>query len=409
MRLALMCDYSLEYLGGAQTAFIQQARVLADAGHRVTVIAPRPTAAVAELEEHPNIGVAPIDFPLTLPVVGLPLIRNTPALRRRIASILADQGCDVLHCHSEFGLVRAGFQAARGAGVPVVLTVHTFFWQALGPFQRPIASLMRAFYRWLTAGGMTGARLGDRPVDTALRNMTLTTARLADAVVSPSAHQAVRLRSAGLVDVVVIPNTFRIKEAPAALPSRGAQDPLRLAWIGRCVAEKRLLPFIDSVRLAADRLGPGRLRVAIVGDGLQLGEARAAAAGLDEVEFLGRVDNARVRRLIAESHLTCLTSHGFDNQPMTVVESVLLGRGVFYVDPDLKEGLAACGLLAGGPDAESMADALVLLADDPAIAEGLTAASSAAAREFLPESFAASSAALYARLAAATSADRAGS
>ncbi|MEE1621226.1 glycosyltransferase family 4 protein [Zafaria sp. Z1313] len=400
MRVALMCDYSLEYLGGAQTAFLQQARVLADAGHEVTVIAPRPRGPVPALEDHPRIDMEPVDFSLTLPAVGLPLIRTSAGLQRRLASVLRRRGVEVLHCHSEFGLVRAGFRAARRSGIPVVLTVHTFFWQALMPLQPVAAALLRGFYRWLTNGGITRASLGERPVDAALRNMTLTTARLADAVVSPSAHQARHLRAAGLVDVVVVPNTFRIDAEPVPLPGRGPTDPLRLAWIGRCVAEKRLLPFLEAVSRASRRLGPGRLQVSVIGDGLQLAEAKAAARGLEGVEFLGRVDNATVRGLVSRAHLTCLSSFGFDNQPMTVVESVLLGRGVFYVDPELREGLATCGYMAPAPDIDSMADALVELAEDPAIAEKLSRAAGGAAELFLPASFEASSRRLYERLLA---------
>lgn len=400
MRVALMCDYSLEYLGGAQTAFIQQARVLADAGHHVTVIAPRPMAPLPELENQSGIDLQPVDFPLTLPGVGLPLIANTAAVRRRVAAILADSGAQVLHSHSEFGLTRAGFTAARGLGLPVVQTVHTFFWQALGPFQAPAARGLRLFYRWLTQAGMSNIALGERAVDTALRNMTLTTALLADAVVSPSAHQGGRLREAGLADVVVIPNTFRIDEEATPVPARSPMEPLKLAWIGRCVEEKRLLPFIESIRRATQLAGPGRFEVTVIGDGLQLGQARHAARSVPEVAFLGRVDGSTVREHIARSHLTCLTSHGFDNQPMTVVESILLGRGVFYVDPKLREGLSTCGVLAESPEVEDMARALVRIADEPRIAEELSAAAATAAREFLPSSFAAASVALYGRLIA---------
>ena len=40
MRIALVCDYSLEYLGGAQSAFLDQVRIMRERGHAVTVIAP---------------------------------------------------------------------------------------------------------------------------------------------------------------------------------------------------------------------------------------------------------------------------------------------------------------------------------------------------------------------------------
>jgi glycosyltransferase involved in cell wall biosynthesis len=400
MRVALMCDYSLEYLGGAQTAFIQQARVLAEAGHRVTVIAPKPSIPIPEFSGVGGIDVASIDFPFTVPAVGLPLIRNTAPLADAVERLLLEAGAEVLHTHSEFGLTRAGFTAARRLGLPVVQTVHTFFWQALMPLQPVGAALVRCFYRWLTGAGMTCEPLGSRPVDTALRNMTLTTARLADAIVSPSGHQAVRLRDAGLSDVVVVPNTFRIGTAPEPVPHRTPAEPLRLAWIGRCVEEKRILPFIEALAIVERRLGPDRIAATIIGDGLQLAQARSAAAGIAGVRFLGRVDNETVRTHIVGSHLTCLTSHGFDNQPMTVVESILLGRGVFYVDPELREGLTASGVLAAGPDPESMADKLAELVERPDLAEQVARAAAEAAREFQPSAFEERSAALYVRLVA---------
>ncbi len=38
-RVAIVCDYLLDYLGGAQTAMLEQARALAAAGHAVIMIA----------------------------------------------------------------------------------------------------------------------------------------------------------------------------------------------------------------------------------------------------------------------------------------------------------------------------------------------------------------------------------
>jgi hypothetical protein len=40
LRILMVIDYKLAYLGGAQTAFIQQANALAAAGHTVTIAAP---------------------------------------------------------------------------------------------------------------------------------------------------------------------------------------------------------------------------------------------------------------------------------------------------------------------------------------------------------------------------------
>ena len=92
-----------------------------------------------------------------------------------------------------------------------------------------------------------------------------------------------------------------------------------------------------------------------------------------------------MRRLLDASHLTALTSHGFDNQPMTVVESIRAGRGVLHTDPRLREGLDRAGLLAARPDATAIADLLVELALDPTRVRAAAAGAREASLLFAPE------------------------
>ena len=43
MRIAIVLDYSLDLIGGAQRAALNEAAALSAEGHRVLLIAPRPT------------------------------------------------------------------------------------------------------------------------------------------------------------------------------------------------------------------------------------------------------------------------------------------------------------------------------------------------------------------------------
>jgi glycosyltransferase involved in cell wall biosynthesis len=204
-------------------------------------------------------------------------------------------------------------------------------------------------------------------------------------VVSPSAHQAERLRAAGLDRVAVVPNTVTASGRPAR-PLDRVDGPLRIIWIGRCEPEKRILPFVRALAAAQRELGRGRLHGVVVGDGSQLAEARQAA-GDAEIDFLGRQDHDRVPELLARAHLVALTSYGFDNQPMTIVEAVAAGRGVLYCDPALSEGLAGPGIQVPAAEA-GISAALVDLVERPDRVLAASRATEQARTEFAPETHA---------------------
>lgn len=366
-RVALICDYSLEYLGGAQSAFLDEAAILREHGHEVTIIAPTVRSGVGS-----NVPDVPIPARWVLPGVGLPVVRNSRTLRQRLKSVFEEHAIDVVHVHSEFGLTAAAVSVAADLGIPVAHTVHTFFWQGpeKSPFDRVSSAAVRLFARWLRGAPTVKKVLAPRLLDSALRGITLTAALRAHTVISPSAHQAAALREAGVENVVVVPNA-----APAADTAASAlteiDGPLRVAWVARLTPEKRILQFIDAVLLAADAVGPDALEVTIVGDGPLLPRAReivatraaAPAAGL--VRFVGRVDRDQVRTIMRDSHLVALTSLGFDNQPVIVVEAFNEARSVLYVDSALQEGLSEAGILCEPADAQGMSQTLIDLVRHP--------------------------------------------
>lgn len=452
--VAVVCDYALDYVGGAQTALVEQVRALAGAGCDVVVVSPsspdavrrvgirddvadrasaaasrsadlplsaagspsavsQPAAASPSAVAPPPSAVASGEAPVApgvvsavqvpgrfvLPGVGLPVVRNSAGLRDRLRGIFAEHRVEAVQLHSEFGVAAAAIDVARERGLPVVQTVHTFFWQTTARPQRVIAGLVRRFHHWITGITPTRAHLADRPADAALRNMTLAVARRVDRVVSPSAHQAQRLREAGLDHVVVVPNTVTVAGRAEGGVLRQVTEPVRILWIGRCEPEKRILPFVRAVAAAQRDLGPGRLRAVVVGDGSQLVQARRTAQGAD-IEFLGRQDRDRIPQLLAGAHLAALTSYGFDNQPMTIVEAVTAGRGVVYCDPALAEGLSGPGVPVPH-DEDGMAAALADVVDHP---ERIVAASRATERardEFAPRTHARRMLECYAAAAAA--------
>ena len=367
MRIAIVLDYSLDLIGGAQRAALNEASALVASGHAVLLIAPRPARPAEVL---PNGVDALWTAARTLPALDFPLVADDEALRGRMVRHLRTARVDAVHLHSEFGHARAALHAARTLDLPVVHTVHTAYWPAVPAPLRPVARAVLA-----RVAGPVPARTANPLLD-----HTLSTALAADVVVSPSAHQAVDLARFGARDAEVVPNC---DDGPGRLASLPDADHLRVAWLGRCVPEKRLLAFVRAVRIAQRRLPEGRLRVAIAGDGLLLPVARRL--GAPGTVFLGRLDRGGVRRLLEDSHVSALTSHGFDNQPMTVVESVRAGRGVLHTDPRLTEGLDRAGLLTATPDPDGIAALLVELALDPIRVRSAAAGAEQASTLFAPE------------------------
>jgi glycosyltransferase involved in cell wall biosynthesis len=389
-RVALVCDYSLDYLGGAQSAFLDEARLLRDRGHEVVVVAPasrRPDGGALGRWQDEGGDVIAVRAWATLPGVQLPVIRNGRGLRARLSREFAGRGIDVVHVHSEFGLSAAAIAVARARGIRTVQTVHTFFWHADIPrgVGRLVAASIGAFGRWLRGFPTTRVELAPGPVDSALRNLTLSLALRVDVVVSPSAHQAERLRDAGVCAVRVVPNAVTpgpVGDHPAE-PLTDAGPPLRILWVGRLVPEKRLIEWIDAVVRTDAAVSRGSFEVEIVGEGplRALAEQRAGAA---PVRFLGRLPREAVQERMRAAHLVALTSFGFDNQPVTIVEALEARRGIFYVDPALTEGTELSGIRASGPGVRAMSELLTTLVRDPRPVLEASARAAEAAQEFDP-------------------------
>ena len=359
--IAVVSDYTLATLGGAENAFAEQVRALAGVT-RVLAVCP-PSERLARLGTHRGVETCAVPVSFVVPGLGFPVARNTPRLRRFLRKSFVAVGAEVVHVHSEFGIAAAAIAVARELRIPVVHTVHTFFWQSQASAQTLLSLLGPAFYKAMTGFEYAGSDLAARPGDSALRNMTLSTARTVDAVVSPSAHQAARLREAGLSRVHVLPNTVQWNHS--ARPIRDVDGPLRVTWVGRFAPEKRVLPFLRASFDALGRVGPGALQIDLIGTGPELRTAQRLVGGRAGIRLHGRVPSEEIPSRLAQAHVTALTSIGWDNQPMTVAESIMALRGVIWSDPKLTEGLSEAGIAAFGADTAVLTDRLTALAADP--------------------------------------------
>lgn len=385
MKIAIVCDFYLDYVGGAQSSIQEQRAALEEAGHTVFLISAVRRRGGSRIRM--RTGALEIRPSWTVPGVILPVVGARANLVAILARYLRMMRVDVVHLQTEFGLAHAATRAARSIGIPVVHTVHTLYWQSTGPWTSLLAPVLRASLENVTASRFTRRPLSIRPTDNLLRNLTLTMALEADVVVSPSEHQAVDLVAAGVTaPVVVIPNPVARSPRPATPLSLDNGTRPRLLWVARCEPEKRPLVFIEAVLEALDRTN-GAFDVDFVGGGSQLRRARQLADGIPNIRIHGKLDHGAVIDLMDDAALVVLTSYDFDNQPMTIAEAISRRRGILYCDPKLAEGLATAGYLAATPDIRGLADAIVALVETPSRLRALSAGADSDARVFAPEAY----------------------
>lgn len=374
MRIAIVSDYFLDYVGGAQTSMRQQKLALEQAGHTVVMVSASRTLTGPRIR-HVGDGIR-VQPNFTIPGLAGPIIPNNPRVRARLEAYFRAEGIEVVHAQTEFGLAHAAADVAATLGIPFVHTVHTFYWASERGPQRSIAWFMRWGLKVVLKRALPTVVLTPRAADNVVRDLTLCLALRADRVISPSAHQAADLAAAGVrCEIAVIPNPIATSSRPS-LPLELPERPSFL-WVARCESVKRPLVFARAAIDALARTDDG-FTVDFVGDGAEIGELRALAAGHPSIRVHGSLAHDTVLDLMDASSAVVLSSLGFDNQPMTIAEAVSRQRGVLYCDPKLKEGLKSSGHLAATPDEKGLADALVTLSTEP---ERLVALSRGAAVE----------------------------
>ncbi len=354
MRYLIVCDHSATYVAGVQSAIRRQIRALVDAGHQVIFVAPNATKldlpAGAETVEPPKARVR-------VPVVKFPIYTNSARVQAFFDNLLDQSKAVAVLSHSEGGLAVSAAKAAKSRGIPVIHVVHSFFITLNAWLPLPM-SLLSSLYERLMKIDFPRQELSSKRFNNFLLNYVLAFARYANAVVSPSKHQALALQSAGVEHVHVISNVTELVETTRPLPDFGS---LKLVWVGRFSPEKRLGVALEGVRLARRELekmgiGANRIRLDIAG-----GDGRNDKTAT----WHGRVSSTRVGELIDASHAVLLTSHNFDNQPMVVLEAFARGRAAVLSDPKLAAEFGEGSILSEDHTADGLAKTLVRLVTNP--------------------------------------------
>ena len=188
MKIAIVSDYYFDYVGGAQTSMRQQKLALEEAGHSVVIVSPARGVFGPRFRPTPDgLLVKPL---FRLPVLDLAVIPNVGRSVASLEKYLRAEQIEVVHVQTEFGLAHMADVAAARIGIPLVHTVHSFYWTSESAPQGSVAWFIRWGLQKVIGEKIPNVLLTTRKSDNLLRNLVLAMARRAKQVVSPSSHQA---------------------------------------------------------------------------------------------------------------------------------------------------------------------------------------------------------------------------
>lgn len=378
MHIAIMTDLYLPMSGGTEVSIDNQRRALEAAGHTVTIF----TA------EHPN--VTPPDDIVIIPSIHFTTSQqetvrlSLPTATGFIVNELKKRRVDIVHVQTDFAVGIAGTYAARKLGLPLVYTFHTLLWKQVQTRNRSAKLAIYVFekplqWRIKPDKDFALARLPGEPLYAyKARRHSCLVASKADVVISPSTHMARRFREwLPQLKVAVSPNFITTAPRQAPLPTIPT-----FLWMGRMMPEKRVLDFCKAIDLVHEYTAQP-FRVTLVGDGYHLEDVTDWAANKPFVTLAGSVTNAAVHDYIDQSSALVMTSHGFDNQPMVIAESIVGGRGIVSVDPDLLLDIdPKAGVYPSDASPEGLAEQLAELIEHPETLQAMSEAAASCAPVF---------------------------
>jgi phosphatidyl-myo-inositol alpha-mannosyltransferase len=341
MRIGMVCPYSLDVPGGVQSHVLQLARVMRARGHEVSVLAP--ASPDTSLPDYVVSAGRAVPIPYNGSVSRL---QFSPAVHGRVKRWLLQGEFDVLHLH-EPNAPSLSMWALRVAEGPIVATFHTSTTKSLTltVFQ----GVLRPWHEKI---------VGRIAVSDVARRWQME-ALGSDAVEIPNGVDVNSLASAPLLD---------------GYPRPGKT----VLFLGRYdEPRKGMAILLDALPKVVERFGDVQLLIVGRGDEDQL---RGQAGGLVEnIRFLGLVDDAAKASAMRSADVYCAPNTGGESFGIVLVEAMAAGTPVVASDLDafrrvLRDG--EVGSLVPAGDAAALADALIAVLADDVLREHYLAAAS---------------------------------
>lgn len=413
LRIAIFTDVFLGIPGGIPSSIRAQKTALESLGHQVTIFCPgtqqdfeNPLSQFGANHD-PNIILVPTAKFL---VNGAPFSKWTKYVTRFIEQKYPNlaETFDLFHVHYEATTSMAGLLLAKKYGIKVIQTMHGREDMAIAinvphPFKTLAATGINLIHR-TTLKPIAKKSLKPDYQNTEIKNLAPTIARrqmwqmmvrqanLADQVITPSAHFAKKLQLFGVTrPISVISNGIADQEMTNFTPqvrSYQRSEPLRILWFSRLSKEKRILPFLESLKLAQELEPNFRFIFTIIGDGNQMSKVQKfCKKHFDEasIKILGTIPHQEIlQKYTKDQHLSIINSYQFDTQGLTILEAAACNLPVIYADPDMSEIVPNHGgLCAKSPNPCAMTELLLKIYHQPELIQKLSQNLAASEKTYL--------------------------
>ena len=364
MHIAMFLDQHPRSLGGIQTSAMLQKKYLEKLGHRVTFVSPSSGKRLIEK----GFFTLP-SWPLTLNW-EFSFTANARRSRKRLdrSQRRRPDKFDLVHIQADMWSAIIGIGFAQRNHLPVIMTSH--FNLAVGT-QEVIGKYPSKFLFWLLSREfLKHLKLPLKHTTTdAWEYLQLITDQV-DVVLVPSSHFARDLKAHGVkAPLEVMHNGVDDERIEATLASikdepHHTDKKVHLVWAGRFQHEKRLLEFIEAVKLAeldhvaVDVYGKGPL--------WKKTEELIKEYGLEhKVVLHGRAPHSAMLKHFAKADALVQTSVGFETQGMTVFEAAAVGTPSILCDHNIAEEFeAGAHWVVRDDSVEALAEALIAAVND---------------------------------------------
>jgi phosphatidyl-myo-inositol alpha-mannosyltransferase len=348
MRIGLVCPYSWDVPGGVQEHIRNLAEALIDLGHEVSVISP------ADDDDALPDYVVPTGRAVAVPYNGsVTRLAFGPLSANRVRKWVRDGNFDVLHVH-EPAAPSLSLLACWVADGPIVATMH-----GANPRSRAL-------------------HVAEPMLRSALEKIS---GRIA---VSEAARTTLVEHLGG--DAVLIPNGVTVSRYEKAEPLPGwPGSGGAIGFLGRIDEPRKGLSLLLRAFSVIGRQRP-ELRLLIAGPGDATEAMSRLPADLhDQVVLLGQVSEAVKVQVYHSVDVFCAPNTGGESFGVVLAEAMAAGAPIVASDLDafrrvLRGGRA--GELFENGNADDLAAAIGRLLDDPERRASLSAAASAAVRDY---------------------------
>lgn len=359
MKIALIHN-RYQHLGGEDVMVAFERRLLEDAGHHVVMH----EADSGDLQAGSKLAQ----------LQGRALTAARAAwnrqAQRRLLDWLKEQQPDVGHVHNWFPLLSPSvYGGLRGAGVPVVQTLHNYRLFCAGGMAWRDGEVCTDCIDGQRSRAVRRACYRGSSLQTAVWARTMAKYRtqamdLVDAYLAPSATVAYWHQQAGLPrrKMHVVPNAT---DDPGAVPWPEG-EPTAL-FVGRLEPEKGIDRLLDGWRTL-----PWRLEV--IGAGSMEVELRERFADQPAVVFHGQQSRDQVRAAVAQASVMVFPSVGLEPFGLGVIEAMASGRAVVTAGPGAPGELiqpGRGGLHVPDPTPIALAQASAELLSQPDLAKAM--------------------------------------